>query len=688
MSVLMCYPTYRLGLPPRAWRRKESLPSAMMAFVLPRPRLSYGLLIVALVLALWGVNGMVTAPPGVNPWAAVILPLTLAALAVVAAQVLTPPAPTDQMVGGEQAVPMPMPTRFRAHWAVGVASGAAALLTATLVVLSGDRVVASGLWLLSWALMIVAVLPWRLPAPAQARSFLGRHHWEIALLVAILAIATAYRLPDLTGLPGTIHNDEGAVGLQARADVGPGAPPLLSLGWAQLPQLGYLYAGLFLRGFGDNLWALRFSSVVAGLASIVLLYLLARDLFGRRVAVLAAAFLTISHVHIHWSRMGGHYIHPIMMVPLALWLGAHALKTNRPIYYVLAGLALTLCLQFYFGARIAFLLLPVLLVASLAANQHLARTRWPGLLLLGSACAVSLTPLLLMIHVDDPSALAGRVTYVMLFNTSNMDIVHHYVTNPAHYYPWSIVWQQVQRIPLIFSTAYDSSLQHPVQAPITDQWTSALVFLGLVVCLLRLRRPGYLLALVWFVAVLGVGGVIITDFPFGPRISALIPALALLPALYLDVLWTSAEQAMGVFRAWLPIVSLCAGLLAVAGWTNYQIYNVSFKANPQDPATTLAHYLTRRPAGQPIYLWHDRPDLSHQAIQFLNPGLVTYDAENAAQLPALERQHGPGVVYLAPQDWGDAPLLQRALAGATIVRLVNNVGQAQFMTVQPPRVGF
>ena len=331
----MCYPTYQLELPPHAWRRKEPLPSAMTAFVSPRPRLSFGLLIVALVLALWGVNGMVTAPPGVNPGAAAILPLALAALAVVASQVLSLPAPADQMVGGEQAAPVL--THLWAHWVVGVASGGAALFTAALVVLGGDRAVASGLWLLSWALMIVAALPWRLPDPAQARSFLDHHRWEIAVLVAILVVATAYRLPDLTGLPGTIHNDEGAVGLQARADVGPGAPPLLSLGWAQLPQLGYLYASLFLKGFGDNLWALRFSSVVAGLASIVLLYLLVRDLFGRRVAVLTAAFLTISHVHIHWSRMGGHYIHPIVMVPLALWLGAHALKTNRPIYYVLAG---------------------------------------------------------------------------------------------------------------------------------------------------------------------------------------------------------------------------------------------------------------------------------------------------------------------------------------------------------------
>ena len=145
---------------------------------------------------------------------------------------------------------------------------------------------------------------------------------------------------------------------------------------------------------------------------------------------------------------------------------------------------------------------------------------------------------------------------------------------------------------------------------------------------------------------------------------------------------------MGALRARLPTLALCAGLLAVAGWTNYQIYNVNFKANPQDPATTIAHYLTQRPAGQPIYLWHNRPDLSHQAITFLNPGLVSYGVANATQLPALERQHGLGVVYLDPQDWGDAPLLRRALAGATVVRLVNNVGQVQFMAVKPPRVGF
>ena len=653
--------------------------------------LGYALLIVALVCALSGQSVMLAARPTGPDAVALTLKMGLTPLAMwlygwaivtaVIGLLLVRPAPA-----GDLDLPTASPSLTNRLPRIGLAMlGFLACCVATLMVFSGSsRALASTIWLLGWIPMIAVVMPWR-PIPLGRAATAFRHYLPTTyILLLLLTVALAYRLPGLTTLPGNIHNDEAAVGLQARTDVSPGAPPLLSIGWAYLPQLGFVYGGLFLRTFGDNLWALRFSSVVAGLLSIVVLYLLARDLFGRRVAVLAAAFLTINHVHVHWSRMGGHYIQPILMVPLTLWLATRSLRTNRPIYYVLTGLALTVSLQVYYAARIDFLLVPVLLAITLAAHRTIVATHWRGVLLALGACLISAAPLLAMIYRDDPGALAGRATDVFLFNTANQAIVQHYVTNPADYRPWSIVWMQVQRIPLIFSTVYDSSLQHPVSAPMTDRFTAALLLLGLVCCVRYLRRPGYGLTLVWFIAVIVFGGVLTTDFPFGPRLSALIPVLGLLPALFLGILWSSAERAFGTVYARMPMLTLCIILLVLAGQENYRIYNVGFTAYPQEQSTTLARYLATLPLHEPIYAWKDAGSLGfdHQAVLFMDPHVVSYAATSPAQLVALQEHHGPGVILLLPNDSADIPALRHSLAITRIEDESNNVGDIQFIALQ------
>jgi 4-amino-4-deoxy-L-arabinose transferase-like glycosyltransferase len=621
---------------------------------------------------------MLGAAPGSGLTPGAIALYGLAAVAVVAGVFISPPPPAGQAAVGP--APRPLDSQV-VRWGVAAAGLLLGSLSTALVLGGSDRVLASNIWLASWLLLIIAATPWHLPPEQRVAMALRRHATEILILLAILAVAAAFRLPHLDSLPGNIHNDEASVGLQARQDVSPAAPPLLTLGWSQLPQLGYVYAGLFLKAFGNNLWALRLSSVVAGLLSIVVLYLLSRELFNRRVAVLAAAFMAMAHVHVHWSRMGIHCIHAVLVVELALWLAVRAIRTNRAIYYVLAGLALTVSFQVYFGARIAFLLLPVLAVATYLANRALFRRCSNGILLGLATALVSLAPLLAMIEVGDPSALVGRAGGVSLFNTANLDIVHHYVANAADYNPWAIVWRQVQSVPLIFSTVYDSSVQHPIPAPLTDRWTAMLFFLGFVYCLVRLRRPGYLLGVVWFVAVIALGGVTTTDFPSGSRIIAMLPALALLPALFADAFYTVVEQALGPARVRLPALALCAVLLALAGRANYQIYNVSFATYPQEPSTTLARYLARLPH-EPVYVEPGTPVASHQAVRFVDPFLTSYRFATMAQLRALRAQHGRGLVMLTPDHVGDLQAIERAVDSARIEHVANNVGQLQFVVVK------
>jgi 4-amino-4-deoxy-L-arabinose transferase-like glycosyltransferase len=132
--------------------------------------------------------------------------------------------------------------------------------------------------------------PSRPVEPAQAgtdRLWLG--------LAAILLLAVLVRLPGL--LAGLWHDEA----MYSRVyfddparrdwllwkDVHPPAYPLLLWLWSSL--------------FGNHETVLRLPSFLAGLASLVIVWKLARQLFGGRVAVLATTLLALSPPHIWYS---------------------------------------------------------------------------------------------------------------------------------------------------------------------------------------------------------------------------------------------------------------------------------------------------------------------------------------------------------------------------------------------------
>ncbi|HVA89560.1 MAG TPA: glycosyltransferase family 39 protein, partial [Chloroflexota bacterium] len=129
--------------------------------------------------------------------------------------------------------------------------------------------------------------------------------WRLArrsslMLVVILVAAMLLRATALDTIPGFVHFDEAGFGIQARQIVAGQVPTVFSMGFADIPILENSWVAAFLRIFGDNLVALRLSSVVPGVLSIWLLALLGKEIFNPRVSLLAAGLLTVSFYHIHY----------------------------------------------------------------------------------------------------------------------------------------------------------------------------------------------------------------------------------------------------------------------------------------------------------------------------------------------------------------------------------------------------
>ena len=58
-----------------------------------------------------------------------------------------------------------------------------------------------------------------------------------------------------------------------------------------------------MRLFGQNLYGLMMGSVIAGTLVIPAVFLLGREMFGRRVGLVAAVLSAISYSDIHFSRV-------------------------------------------------------------------------------------------------------------------------------------------------------------------------------------------------------------------------------------------------------------------------------------------------------------------------------------------------------------------------------------------------
>ena len=127
---------------------------------------------------------------------------------------------------------------------------------------------------------------------------------------------------------------------------------------------------IWVRMAGISEVAVRLPSAVAGVATIPLLYLLARRVAGSRVGLLAAGLLTISPYHIWYSQEAKMYTIVVLLSVLSTLFLAEALIRNRAVWWIVYVVMTSL--MFY--THVA----TVLVFVAQSGYVILTRTRWRG----------------------------------------------------------------------------------------------------------------------------------------------------------------------------------------------------------------------------------------------------------------------------------------------------------------------
>jgi len=132
------------------------------------------------------------------------------------------------------------------------------------------------------------------------------------LIITIFVIALAIRLVKLDTVPIELFGDELDAGYQAYSILKTGKDirgykfPIYFHSLSESKAPVYLYATVpFVAVFGLNEWGVRLPAVFFGMAGILFIYLLAKELFSdEKIATVSLLICSILPWHIQYSRAG------------------------------------------------------------------------------------------------------------------------------------------------------------------------------------------------------------------------------------------------------------------------------------------------------------------------------------------------------------------------------------------------
>lgn len=116
------------------------------------------------------------------------------------------------------------------------------------------------------------------------------------------------------------------------------------------PPLYYYLVKVFAFSFNNSVFGIRLFSAILGILSIWLVYLIAKELFGNKTAILASFITAISPFSVEYSQEARMYALLGFLLLTATYFFIRGLKKDNLFYYLSWGIFLGLaCLTHYMG---------------------------------------------------------------------------------------------------------------------------------------------------------------------------------------------------------------------------------------------------------------------------------------------------------------------------------------------------
>jgi 4-amino-4-deoxy-L-arabinose transferase-like glycosyltransferase len=528
---------------------------------------------------------------------------------------------------------------------------------------------------------------------SESRAGVGKRiprRWTWGILALILALAAFLRVYRLDTVPPGLTHDESAH-LQDARRIWEGARPIyLQTANGREPFFDYVTAPL-VGLFGLSIAVGRVSSVLWGLALIVVTYLALKQPLGEEGALAVALLMAVSFWSLSTSRQALRSITmPVLFAGATalFWRGLYADERRRRWgCFAAAGALLGLDFYTYMPARAMWAVLVLFWLSLALTDRRRFVASWRGVALMLVVMVAMAAPLLIylarfpeveqrVLELAAPlqSALAGD---------------------------FSLLWARLRDSVLMFSHLGDTHWMYNVAGrPLLPPSLAILFYLGIAVAFFRLRRPVARLLLLWLGV--GIAPAMVTGLESSSlRAIAAQPAVFGLCVLPLVEVW---ERRRGWVRKALVTGFVLLSVLIAAEaaqtyfveWAGHRDVRVAYHTHlmveadyldqgvpgvvgistfyPRDPHDPSAMEALTEVSPSRLRWFDGRGALVFPAVgrsQVLIPSAVSLDPvleemveANARVLPALDMEPTDLVSEVAVFEWDALDALQAQLAAA------------------------
>jgi len=395
---------------------------------------------------------------------------------------------------------------------------------------------------------------------------------ELIALAFMLGMAFLLRTISLSAHPYPWSGDEASIGIEARRILNGEITNFFDTGWSSQPNWSFVPTALTEFIFGQNIFAVRLASALAGTLAVLFVYLTARVLFNPTIGLMAAAFLATLPYNVHFSRIGVSNIVDSLFSSMLFWLIAKALKDDDPRFYYSAGIVGGLCIYTYAGTRLALILAGIFfLFVSIRQRGYLV-SHWKHLITFAFGVLLSMAP---------QAAFFARHPYIFLGRFGQEGIfLNGWLAQRAIQTGQSqldILIDQFTRTTMVFvaSSAPGNFFNSP--EPYLTVLGSILFLLGMAYAMAHILETRYFMLLVWFWAVILFGGILTLNPPANTRMLMTSPPVAILMAVGLHKILDYLQKFRLVpDRAIVPAI---VSVLLIISYQNINFYMVKYRNN-------------------------------------------------------------------------------------------------------------
>ena len=532
-----------------------------------------------------------------------------------------------------------------------------------------------------------------MPSTESSAATNRRHRWiKLIALLGIVLLAAFFRLSQIDSIPPGNRYDPAYYGVDALRILDGEWPVFLATNFGREVLFSYLVA-LYIALFGATPNAMYIVSAWVGIATVPAVFLLAEELFSREenalrrygglVASLALAF---SYWHLNWSRFGVRAVLVPLVAALTFYFLWRALRTGATGHFVAAGFFLGLGAYTYQAARLYPVLVVLAFAYMLAARRTVTRRDWMNLALVVLVSLIVFAPLGVY-FVTHPGSFAQRIGQTSVLADSEG------VTATL-----SALWAGV--LDTVLSFSFQGDLEPTTNLPgrpTLNAFFSILFGAGLVVSLIRIKKPVYLFLLSWIVVML-IPAVLSQFGPIAKRAIGTLPAVMLLIAVGAVVPWAAVVRwSTRTKTAWAKGLSVAVraaivvGFVLSAAWT-YRDYFVVWAADPdlfthfEVGPTAIGQYAGTLSPDTVVYISPvapDHPSIVYNALD--HPGLKGYDGRACFVVPEQTVYETQYIIVPADDPMSLALLESTFPQGEIVAEGPRHYGQAYFYAFGVPQ---